>query len=117
MQNSPGSPTGTGSPESGSVTLISTCGCTLPTVDTRRSSESSAPVCVDTGEVSVIPYAMVTSSMCISLMTRFITSTGQGEPAMQPVRSDDTSYDAKSGNPSSAMNMVGTPYSEVQRSS
>src|SRR5215471_16580213 len=29
---------------------------------------------------------MVTSAMCISLTTRFITSTGHGEPAMIPVR-------------------------------
>ena len=35
---------------------------------------------------------------------------------MIPVRSDDRSYVAKSGRPSSAMNIVGTPYSEVQRS-
>jgi hypothetical protein len=51
--------------------------------------------------------------MCISETTRFITSTGHGEPAMIPVRSDDRSYVAKSGSPSSAMNMVGTPYREV----
>ena len=31
---------------------------------------------------------MVTSPMFISLLTRFITSTGQGAPAMMPVRSD-----------------------------
>ena len=54
--------------------------------------------------------------MCISATTRFITSTGQGEPAMMPVRREDRSYVAKSGRFSSAMNMVGTPYSEVQRS-
>jgi hypothetical protein len=29
--------------------------------------------------------------MCISLTTRFITSTGQGDPAMIPVRSADRS--------------------------
>ncbi len=52
---------------------------------------------------------MVTSSMCISLMHCFITSTGQGEPAMMPVRSDDRSKRLKSGWLSSAMNMVGTP--------
>ncbi len=54
--------------------------------------------------------------MCISLATRFITSTGQGEPAMIPVRSDDRSNSAKRGWSSSAMNMVGTPYREVHRS-
>ena len=54
--------------------------------------------------------------MCISATTRFITSTGQGEPAMMPVRSVERSYVAKSGRFSSAMNMVGTPYSEVHRS-
>ncbi len=54
--------------------------------------------------------------MCISATTRFITSTGQGDPAMMPVRSEERSYEAKSGRFSSAMNIVGTPYSEVQRS-
>ena len=52
---------------------------------------------------------MVTSGMCISLTTRFITSTGHGEPAMMPVRSDDRSWSAKPAEPSSAMNIVGTP--------
>ena len=42
-------------------------------------------------------------------MTCFITSTGHGEPAMMPVRSDDRSKLAKSGWLSSAMNIVGTP--------
>jgi hypothetical protein len=54
--------------------------------------------------------------MCISLCTRFMTSTGQGEPAMIPVRRLVRSKLAKSGSFSSAMNIVGTPYSEVQRS-
>ena len=54
--------------------------------------------------------------MCISVTTRFITSTGHGDPAMIPVRSDVRSYVAKSGSASSAMNIVGTPYSEVHRS-
>ena len=69
----------------------STCGMTVPTVDTRRSSSSSRRVIVETGEVSVIPYMIVTSAMFISATTRFITSTGQGDPAMIPVRSDDKS--------------------------
>ena len=34
---------------------------------------------------------MVTSVMPISVMTRFITSTGHGEPAMTPVRRLDRS--------------------------
>ena len=55
MQNSPGTPRGTVVPDSGSTILISTCGCTRPTVDTRRSSESSARVWVEIGEVSVMP--------------------------------------------------------------
>ena len=76
---------------------------------TRFSSGSSAPVCVDTGDVSVMPYAIVTAPMCMSAITRFITSTGHGEPAMIPVRSEDRSWSAKDGCPSSAMNIVGTP--------
>lgn len=47
--------------------------------------------------------------MCISATTRFITSAGQGDPAMMPVRSVERSYVAKSGRFSSAMNIVGTP--------
>jgi hypothetical protein len=46
-------------------------------------------VWVDTGEVSVMPYPMVTSLMCISSTHCFMTSTGHGEPAIIPVRSDE----------------------------
>jgi len=42
-------------------------------------------------------------------MTSFITSTGQGAPAMMPRRSDETSYLSKPGRLSYAMNIVGTP--------
>jgi len=56
---------------------------------------------------------MVTSRMFIVSLTRRITSIGQGAPAMMPVRSDDRSNFANSGWSSSAMNMVGTPYSAV----
>jgi hypothetical protein len=52
---------------------------------------------------------MVTSPMCIRDDTFFITSIGQGEPAMMPVRRLERSKDAKSGWSSIAMNMVGTP--------
>ena len=45
-----------------------------------------------------------------------MTSIGQGLPAMMPVRSDDRSKLAKSGWSISAMNIVGTPCSAVQRS-
>ena len=48
-------------------------------------------VIVETGEVSVMPYMIVTSVMCISDTTRFMSSTGQGAPAMIPVRSDVSS--------------------------
>ena len=63
-----------------------------------------------------MPYAMATSVMFISLTQRFITSTGHTAPAMIPVRSDERSREAKSGWPSIAMNMVGTPYTPVHRS-
>jgi hypothetical protein len=52
---SPGWLRGSVRPLSGSMTLTSTCGIARPTVDTRRSMESSTLVCVDTGDVSVIP--------------------------------------------------------------
>ena len=54
--------------------------------------------------------------MCIRDCTCFITSTGHGDPAMMPVRSDVRSNSANRGWSSWAMNMVGTPYSDVQRS-
>ena len=47
--------------------------------------------------------------MCISWTHRFITSTGQIEPAMIPVRSVDRSWSANDGWCCMAMNIVGTP--------
>ena len=91
VQNSPGSLSPTVSPVSGSMILISMWGRTRPTVPTFLSSGSSGEVCVDTGEVSVMPYPMVTSLMCISSTHCFMTSTGHGEPAIIPVRNDDRS--------------------------
>ena len=55
MQNSPVSPRSSVSPVVESATRISTCGCARPTVAVRWCSESSGNVCVDTGEVSVMP--------------------------------------------------------------
>ncbi len=89
--------------------LISTWGPTSPTVPQRFSSVSSQRTWVVTGEVSVIPNAMLISSIPISELTRFITSTGHGDPAMIPVRSDSRSNSAKRSWASSAMNIVGTP--------
>ena len=60
---------------------------------------------------------MVISERCISAITRFMVSMGHGEPAMMPVRRRERSNSAKRGWSSSAMNMVGTPCSAVQRSS
>ena len=59
---------------------------------------------------------MVTSPMCISSTHCFMTSTGHGEPAIIPVRSDDRSKVWKSGWASMAMNIVGTPSTLVHRS-
>ena len=59
---------------------------------------------------------MVTSRMCICACTRSITAIGQGDPAMMPVRRLDRSNSANRGWSSWAMNIVGTPYSAVQRS-
>jgi hypothetical protein len=55
VQYSPGVPRGTVSPVSGSTIFDSTCGSTRPTVLTRRPTGSVVLVCVETGEVSVIP--------------------------------------------------------------
>jgi len=63
---------------------MSVCGMARPTVFTRTSSESPASLMVTTGEVSVCPYAMTNSRMCISSSTRFISSTGQGAPLIMP---------------------------------
>ena len=48
--------------------------------------------------------------------TCFISSTGQSEPAMIPVRRHDISNMENIGWFNSAMNIVGTPYRAVQRS-
>jgi hypothetical protein len=63
----------------------------------------------DAGDVSVMPYAMESSVMFMSFMQRFMTSTGQTDPAMMPVRNNDKSRLARSGSPRIAMNIVGTP--------
>ena len=55
--------------------------------------------------------------MCISLTQRFITSTGQIEPAITPVRSEERSWSANDGSFCIAMNIVGTPYRPVHFSS
>ena len=115
MSNSPFSPRGTIRP-SASTIFTSRCGWTRPMDDTRISRGSSIAVWKLTGDVSVMPYAMVISAMCISSMTRVMTSIGHGEPAMMPVRKVDRSYCLKSGWSRMAMNMVGTPCSPVQRS-
>ena len=47
--------------------------------------------------------------MFMRSMTLRMTSSGHGEPAMIPVRSEDRSKESKSGCSSSAMNIVGTP--------
>ena len=44
-----------------------------------------------------MPYMIVTSSMFISVTTRFITSTGHGAPPIIPVRSDVRSNEPNSG--------------------
>ena len=59
---------------------------------------------------------MVTCRMCMRSITFCISSTGQGAPAIMPVRRLVRSHCAKRGCSSMAMNMVGTPCSAVQRS-
>ena len=53
--------------------------------------------------------------MCMRSVTFSITAIGQGAPAMMPVRNEERSKLPNSGWSSSAMNIVGTPYSAVQR--
>ena len=52
---------------------------------------------------------MTISERCIEMKARFMTSIGQGLPAIIPVRSEVRSNFAKSGWSISAMNIVGTP--------
>ena len=54
--------------------------------------------------------------MCMRVVTWVITSIGQGDPAIIPVRRDEKSVLAKSAWASWAMNIVGTPNRLVQRS-
>ena len=68
-----------GWPVAGSTTLTSRCGCTRPTVEVRRSRSSSAPVWVDTGDVSVIPYACCSRSPLSD--HSLISSSGAGATA------------------------------------
>ena len=77
---------------------------------------SSRRTIVDAGDVSVMPKVIVISPIPIAESTRRMTSIGHGEPAMIPVRRLDRSNSEKRGWSSSAMNIVGTPYSAVQRS-
>ena len=52
---------------------------------------------VTSGDVSVSPYPISIPDACISDPTRFITSTGQGAPAMISVRNEVRSKRANSG--------------------
>ena len=56
---------------------------------------------------------MVISEACMSEITLFMVSVGQGEPAMMPVRRLPRSNIRNMGWFSSAMNIVGTPYRAV----
>jgi hypothetical protein len=88
--------------------LTSTCGCTRPTVATRFSSGSSARVCVDTGEVSVMPQQIVTSSMC--MRERTCASPRPGTARRHRARAQARQVVAREVRlASSAMNIVGTP--------
>jgi len=108
VHSSPCSPTSTVSP-AGETILTSVFAHACPTVDTRRSKLSSTDDNVITGELSVCPYPTIIPSQCISFTTRFMISTGQGAPAIIPVRSELRSNVGKAGCSSSAMNIVGTP--------
>src|SRR6516162_8379515 len=59
---------------------------------------------------------MMISSRCMRSTARRMTSIGQGLPAMMPVRRLDRSNLPNSGWSISAMNIVGTPCTAVQRS-
>ena len=97
------------SPVSGSTIFTSIFGKAVPTVLIFLSNVSSALVWVNPGAASVRPYTLVISGMCIFSMASFIVSTGQVEPAMIPVLSEDMSNMSNIGWFIIPMNMVGTP--------
>ena len=106
---SPGSPTPTSSPVSGSTILTSILGNFLPTVLIFFSKESAALVCVKPGAASVRPYTLVISFMFIFSIASFIVSTGQVEPAIIPVRRELMSNISNIGWFIMPINIVGTP--------
>ena len=87
---SPCTPMGHSSPVSGSITFTSVNSKSRPTVLQSTSNESSMREAVMPGEASVSPYTLVTFINIFS-STRFISSTGQSEPAIMPVRRLDIS--------------------------
>ena len=74
MQNSPGVPRGTVSPDSGSITFTSTCGCTVPTVDTFTLPTAST-------SLTVAPTAF-TASDNSGAVTGYLLSEDPTQPAL-----------------------------------
>ena len=112
-QNSPGTPSGSSTPVSGSTILVSTPKMEGPTVLTLCSMVSVVLLIVVAGDASVWPYVITISGMCIFSMTSSIVLIGQGEPAMMPVLMCEKSVLGKFSCPSIAMNIVGTPWKQV----
>jgi hypothetical protein len=63
----------------------------------------------DKGDVSVIPYPIVTSVMFSLSTTMCISAMGQVEPAMIPVRKDETSKSLNLVFSRALIIIVGTP--------
>ena len=76
-------------PVSGSTILISTCGCTRPTVaDAVLEGVVGGPSASRPARSRSCRSRWSRRAMCIRSITSRITSTGHGEPAMIPVRSE-----------------------------
>ena len=93
--------------------MHSTPGNARPTVFTRLSILSEVVVIVQPGDASVCPKTMTISRIFILSMTFFITSMGQGEPAIMPVLRLEKSKLLNCACSSIAMNIVGTPCTAV----
>lgn len=98
------------------MTFTDVCGRTVPTELNRCSGGHSNVVAKVTGLVSVIPYAITIERRPISCSSLPITAGGTNEPAAMPFLREVKSRCCFLLASSSERNIVGTPYSAVQRS-
>ena len=88
-------------------------GKACPTVSVLTVRLSSTALIVQPGAASVCPYTLTISRMFMSAAAIRMSSGGQFDPAMMPVRIEEKSVAGKSGCWRIAMNIVGTPLKQV----